>query len=439
MLAMAAPEQGDDGLLLPPLDDRRWLLEQLRGLVAARGAGPLTTALLVEPSPRFFPDRWGGGEASMRRLLLRLCAYAGLGELRVAVAIYDAEPARRGEVLGKPMARNGQELTVWLAGLVGGELRVGVEATAMMDPVTLVASAARVVTHAYRVVHGLMPLTGDALDPKIDLTTVYLGFGLLTADAALRFTTRTNTGAVNSRRTPLRLGGLPPQALCYLLAAQVHVRGEGRAERQRIARGLQTNQAAFFRHAYAAIERMDPPIATQLGVPAREQWPAPPSLAALTLAIPGDDDPAEPETRRDEDHGVLGMNVGKPVFMVDRSMAPRLGRVLFMGCLMLGGVASRMSQGDGVGMSSIAVIAVGLGLGGLGIGRLFRDRRCSEPKCGGPLRPELRVCPRCQGDVVGTIKHPRERLAAEEAYLRALPSASTEAAATSEPSPASAT
>ena len=170
---MAAPEQGDDGLLLPPLDDRRWLLEQLRGLVAARGAGPLTTALLVEPSPRFFPDRWGGGEASMRRLLLRLCAYAGL-ELRVAVAIYDAEPARRGEVLGKPMARNGQELTVWLAGLVGGELRVGVEATAMMDPVTLVASAARVVTHAYRVVHGLMPLTGDALDPKIDLTTVYL-------------------------------------------------------------------------------------------------------------------------------------------------------------------------------------------------------------------------------------------------------------------------
>ncbi|MBA3546890.1 MAG: hypothetical protein H0T76_10435, partial [Nannocystis sp.] len=75
---MAAPEQGDDGLLLPPLEDRRWLLEQLRALVVARGAGPLTTALLVEPNPRFFPDRWGGGEASMRRLLLRLCAYAGL-------------------------------------------------------------------------------------------------------------------------------------------------------------------------------------------------------------------------------------------------------------------------------------------------------------------------------------------------------------------------
>jgi len=415
---MAAPEPADDGLLLPPLEDRAWLLEQLRAVVAARGPGPLATALLVEPSPRYFPDRWGGGEASVRRLLLRLCAYAGLGELRVAVAIYDAEPARRGEVLGKPAPRGGQELAVWLAGLVGGELRVGVEATALMDPATLVAGAARVVSHAYRVVHGLVPLVGDPYDPKIDVTAVYLGFGLLTADAALRFTSKTSTGAVQSRRSPLRLGSLPPQAVCYLLAAQIHVRGEGRAERQRLARGLQTNQAAFFRHAYAAIERMDPPIATQLGVPAREQWPAPPSLAALTAPLPGDDDDAAPETRRDEDRGVLGMNAGRPVFLVDRSMAPRLGRVLFMGCLMLGGVVSRMSQGEGVGMSSVAVIAVGLGLGGLGIGRLFRDRRCSEPKCGGPLRPDDRVCPRCQGQVVGVIAHPRERLAAEEAYLR---------------------
>jgi len=210
------------------------------------------------------------------------------------------------------------------------------------------------------------------------------------------------------------------------------VRGEGRAERQRIARGLQTNQAAFFRHAYAAIERMDPPLATQLGVPARELWPTPPALAALTAPFPNDEDTAEPEARRDEDRGVLGMNVGKPVFVVDRSMAPRLGRVLFMGCLMLGGVVSRMSQGDGVGMSSIAVIAVGLGLGGLGVGRLFRDRRCSEPKCGAPLRLEDRVCSRCQGEVVGTIKHPRERLAAEEAYQRSQSSATSATSASSE-------
>ena len=163
---------------------------------------------------------------------------------------------------------------------------------------------------------------------------------------------------------------------------------------------------------------MDPPIGVQLGVPARDHWPAAPSLAALTAALPSEA-VSEPETRRDEDRGVAGMNTGKPVFMVDRSMAPRLGRVLFMGALMLGGVLSRMSPDQGPGMSNIAVIAAGLGLAGLGLGRLFRDRRCSEPKCGGPLTPTTKVCPRCGGDVVGTIANAKDRLAAEEAHFKA--------------------
>lgn len=420
---MAGPEQGDDGLMLPPQDDRRWLQEQLRALVVALGPGPLATSLLVEPSPRFFPDPWGGGDSSVRRLLLRLCAYAGLpDDLRVGVRIYDAEPARRGEVIGKPVTpRGAQELVVWLASFKGGPgpgagLEVGVEASAMADPASLVAACARVVSHAHRLAHNL-PVS-DAYDPRIDVSAVYLGFGLLTADAALRFTSRSSTGAVQNRRVPLRLGSLPPQAICFLLAVQVHVRGEGRAERQRLARALQANQAAFFRHSFAAIERMDPPIGVQLGVPGKDHWPAPPSLAALTAPLAREPE-AEPETRRDEDRGVAGMNTGKPVFMVDRSLAPRLGRVLFMGALMLGGVLSRMSPDQGPGMSNIAVIAAGLGLAGLGLGRLFRDRRCSEPKCGGPLTPTTKVCPRCGGDVVGTIANPKHRLAAEEAHQKA--------------------
>ncbi len=424
-VAMAVPERDDDGLMLPPLEDRRWLLDQLKALVAAQGPAPLGTAILVEPSARFFPDPWRGGEGSVRRLLLRVCAYAGLAALRISVKIYDAEPTRRGEVLGKPAPRGGQDLAVWLAGhaptpggpIGAGELKVGVEASALVDPASLVAACARVVSHAYRVVHGLA--VTDAFDPRIDVTAVYLGFGMLTADAALRFVTRTSTGAMQTRRQPLRLGSLPPQGVCYLLAAQVHVRGDGRAERQRLARGLQANQAAFFRHAFAAIERMDPPVATQLGMPSREQWPTPPTLAELTAPMP-DESSEVPEARRDEEPGIAGLNTGRPVFMVDRSMAPRLGRVLFMGALMLGGVMSRMSPDSSAGMSSVAVIAAGLGLAGLGVGRLFRDRRCSEPKCGAPLTPTTKVCPRCGGDVVGAIKNAKERLAAEETYFKSI-------------------
>jgi hypothetical protein len=406
-------DRDDDGLMLPPQDDRRWLLAELAALVTARGPGPLATGTLVEPDARHFPDRWGGGEASVRRLVRRLCAYAGL-ERTVRVAVHDADPTRRGEVAGKPPPRNGQDLNAWIVGITAKELKFAVEAAALGDPSAFVAAAARVVAHAYRVVHQL-PIT-DPYDPRIDVTAVYLGFALLTADAALRFTSKSATGAVANRRTPLRVGSLPPQAVCYLLAAQVHVRGLASAERTRMGKGMQANQAAFFRHAYVAIERMDPAIASQLHIPPREHWPPAPSLAALTAPLPGEDGDDTPEVRRDEDPGVAGLNAGKPVFMIDRSMAPRLGRVLVMGMLMLGGVVSRMSPNQGVSMGVIAAASLGLGLLGLAIGRLLRDRRCSEPKCGGPLRPDDRTCPRCSGTVAGTIAHPRDRLAAEEAF-----------------------
>jgi len=408
-------DRDDDGLMLPPQDDRRWLVEQTAALIAARGAGPLTTAILVEPHARYFPDRWGGGEASVRRLVRRLCAYAGL-ERSVHVAVHDADPGRRGEVAGKPPARGNQELQVWIVGLTASELKIGCEAVALADPAAFVAAAARAVAHAWRLAHGLP--VADPYDPRIDVTAVYLGFALLTADAALRFTSKSAAGAVANRRTPLRVGSLPPQGVCWLLAMQVHARGLDRAERTRIAKSLQANQAAFFRHAYAAIERMDPALAVQLRVPPREHWPDPPALAALTAPLPGEADDDAPEARRDEDQGAAGMNVGKPVFMIDRSMAPRLGRVLFMGVLMLGGVASRMSPNQGLGMGMIAAAAIGLGLLGLTIGRLLRDRRCSEPKCGASLAPDARTCPRCGGTIAGTIAHPRERLAAEEALHR---------------------
>src|SRR4051812_30341964 len=124
--------------MLPPQDDRRWLLDEMAALVTARGAGPLTTNLLLEPSPRYFPDRWGGGEASVRRLVRRLCGYAGIDGRTVTVAVHDADPTRRGEVPGKPPVRNGQDLGAWFVGVTSTELKFGVEAAALADPTTFV-------------------------------------------------------------------------------------------------------------------------------------------------------------------------------------------------------------------------------------------------------------------------------------------------------------
>lgn len=414
-LPAVSTERDDDGLMLPPLDERRTLLDQLAALIQARGPAAFLVAPLLEPTARFFPDRWGGGDRSLRRLVQRLLGYAGLHDLRVEVTVHDADPSRRGEVLGKPSAARGPDLVVWVAAVERDLVKIGAESSAMVDPHTIVAAAARAVAHLYRRHHGL-PIT-DPFDPRIDLTGIYLGFGVLTADAALRYTVRTAAGPMQTRRVPARLGVLSPQSMCFLLAAQLHARIAPRAERQRIGRLLQANQGAFLRHSYAALERAEPPVSQQLNLPPPEQWPAAPDLAALT--IPFDDDAdALPEVRRDEDPGVVGVNAGKPVFRVERSMAARLGRTLGMGALMLGGVVAGMKGGLELDAGTIPMIALALGISGLVLGRFLRESRCSEPRCGTPLTPGHSVCPRCQGTVVGAIHHPRERLAAEEAWRR---------------------
>lgn len=412
----------DDGLMLPLVEERRWLIEQLAALIAARGPAHFLVGPLLEPSARFFPDRWGGGDRSLRRLVRRLLGYAALGDLRVEVAVYDPDPARRGEVLGKPISARGHDLPVWLAGIERGLVKIGAEASAMVDPHIIVAATARAVAHVYRVRHDLP--TGDAFDPRIDLTGVFLGFGLLTADAALRYTVRTAAGPIQTRRAPARLGVLSPQAMCYLLAAQLHARGIPRSERQRLGKLLQANQAAFLRHGYAALERAEPAIQHQLALPPQDQWPPAPDLDALTAPFDDEDDD-EPEVRRDEERGVAGINAGKPVFRVERSMAARLGRTLGMGAMMLGGVVAGMRGAFDLQPGTIPLVALGLGLLGLVLGRFLRESRCSDPRCAAPLAPTDKVCPRCGGTVVGTIKHPRERLAAEEAWRRANPQAET--------------
>lgn len=407
----APPEHDEDDLLLPPAPARAWLLEQLAALVRARGVGPLATAPLVEPTPEFFPDPWAGGEASVRRLARRLLRYAGIEGMPVQVTVVDEGTA--------PAAGTGG---VAFEGLRQGTLAFAVQAVTLRDPLILVPAMARAVAEAYRRVHRLPMGTEAPQQRLVDVTAVYLGFGLLTVNAALRVGGSGGGWGRQSTRTRTRLGVLDPQSVGFLLAVQLHVRGVNGKEHRAVLRKLGANPAAFVRAAAAVLEGLKPPVAEQLGLPAREQWPPAPELAVLTALMPGEAEAeaVEPEERKDEDRGVQGMNAGRPVFRVERSKALRLAKMLAMPTVMLGMLAGRV-QIPGIEQLPIwqaGAAAVVLGVLGLAVGRLMPDRRCSEPKCGQGLTAEMTECPRCGGTIVGVIHHPRERLAAEEALAR---------------------
>lgn len=409
----AGPENDDDDVLLPTPDERAFVLDQLAALARARGITPIVAAPLVSAESRWFPDPWAGGEASMRRLLRRLLRYAGLPDARVEVTIHD-------EATGGPATGGTPTIPVWLDAIADGVMQFSAVGSALRNPLVFVPASARAVAEAWRRHHG-MPTGDDAnAQRRLDVTAIYLGFGRLTVDAANRYHT-VATANLRSRGSRSRLGVLSPQALAFALAAIVVARGSSAAERRSIAKNLQPNPSAFFR---AALERLDgasPPVVERLGLPAKTTWPPPLSEEVLTAPLADDDDDAEVEEEDPDRHaekGVVGMNVGKPVFRVQRSKAARLGKMLALPVVTMGMLAARMQVGVDIPLWEFGAAAAVLGAMGLGIGRFLPDSRCSEPKCGAELSADANVCPRCGGEVSGVIAHPRERLAAEDELRR---------------------
>ncbi|MGB1013564.1 MAG: hypothetical protein ACPG4T_05475 [Nannocystaceae bacterium] len=404
-------DHDDDDVLLPPAEQQTQLVQQLASLVSNCGYEPLVLAPLLEPTATFFPDRWAGGEASMRRVCQRLLHYAGLGDYRVEVAIHEDKPSAP-PAEGKPNPLTGEDIHVWLISIRDGVCRIGVEATAMREPLGLVAATSRAIADAFLVAKGRAPNQRGAREQMIDIASIYLGFGILTTEASMRHVSGAD-GNFRSRPRKSKLGVLGPVAMSYLLAIQARARGLDRKGHRRITKYLRANQAAFYRRGLVAIDR---DIGSRLGIPDEDAWPDLPSIRSL---IPNFETHEEEVTAPEEavglDRGVVGMNDGRAIFRVERSASLRVAKLLALPVVMLGGVVARGFQGIEIQMHYVIALGAGLGLIGLILGRMLKDRRCSEPKCGQALTPEMESCPRCGGIVRGVIRHPRERLAAEEA------------------------
>ncbi|MBX7080497.1 MAG: hypothetical protein K1X88_14965 [Nannocystaceae bacterium] len=407
----------DDEFLLPAAPEREAVLRTFAELVASRGYEHLVLAPLVEPDERHFPDRWVGGEASVLRVLRRLAIYADLETVPLTVVV---EPDLG---LG-PLAPAGIGAHAWWRRDPQRNAEVSVRESSLRDPFVLVPALARVVAGIFRDHHGLASKNAEQEERLVDLTAVFLGFGLLTVPSAVRRGTQRNGGRVQATTT--RVGVVDPRTLAFAIAIPIELRALGGSVRSGIDARLGDDGAAFVAAAQAHFAKLDPPLSTRLGVPPRASWVDPPALSLLTAPLP-DEAGMSQERRLDEDKGVRGMNAGKPVFRVERSKAYRLARTLGLPVLLLGMLASRMQHGFEFEMWKAMAIAAGLAVSGLAIGRLLPDARCSEPKCLQTLRKHDTVCPLCGGRIAGVIHHPRERLAAEEAL------AAREAAGSAEP------
>ena len=344
---------------LPSPSAQRWLLKRLGELIQARGYERFLESPLREPSAQDFPDRWTPDVDGVRAMLQRLLLYAGLGMHQV-----DLQTTGTVNPVALVQESGGAALqtAAWFAGSDGQRLRFGCNLASLQDPEQLAGILAHEVSHAYRHHHGLDDMASEAEEESLtDLTTVFLGFGILTTNiAGMAQGTLSERRSVGTRDK----GYLSALEMAFLLAAQVVARG---ADRRPIAEKLRSSPRRYFLAACAQLQARKRLLLELLGVPIEV-------TSASRL-----------------------FNAGKMVFPV-RS---RARQAVLAGAAVLGAGVWGAAQ---VLPLPVLVLLTAAGALALGVGwwRLPRYR-CSHPSCQCPLRLEDLVCGNCGGQVAGAF------------------------------------
>jgi hypothetical protein len=126
----------------------------------------------------------------------------------------------------------------WFSGIEAGRARFGIEPKEIGDPHS-VAGIMHEVAHAWRQKHELIDPEGDGEEHLSGLTTIFLGFGVLTTNATERYRSwRTSRATAHQTKS---MGYLPAPAMSWLLALQASVRGD-KTELAALRRYLEPNQ-----------------------------------------------------------------------------------------------------------------------------------------------------------------------------------------------------
>jgi hypothetical protein len=371
---------------LPDDEEREWLGRSLHDLINKRGIGQFACALLLTPSDDDFPDPWDGSVRAAHRITQRLMQHAGIGNLSISLTALPDDEAAADDVWDAGTAG-------WFSGIDRGRARFGIQPKEIGDPHSVVGIMAHEVAHAWRQSHELVDPDRDAEEHLTDLTTVYLGFGILTTNVSERFRSWKKLRA--SAYQLKSMGYLPPTAMSWLLALQASVRDD-RNERATIRRYLERNQGGWFDESMEEIAA-DSRYLDALMLPPRESWPRA-VRRPVTVVDPRPDEVREAPSP--SERGETTRNAGQTAYRIDSS---RPAIRLFLGAW-FGLIAGLIATGIALAVAEMLRITntmmISLVAGGAVIGAIValsrpRSYRCSDISCRALVPRDATVCPHC--------------------------------------------
>lgn len=243
------------------LETKEWIEQRWAWLTDQFGAQRVRAAEVILPTPEFFPDEFEGKPDDARPILDRVCAYMGIAPETVELTCYeDRNPVQEGE---------------WRHGTAGlyleeaGKYQVWIEQGNLGDPLALIATMAHELAHVHLLGHRRITADAEDHEPLTDLLTVFLGFGVFTANSVIR--ERAWLAGGEAGWSMGRLGYLSMPMFGYALARFAEARGE---EQPKWAQHLRADVSEAFtktRRFFAAGAQAEPtPLTAMSRLPVQQ-------------------------------------------------------------------------------------------------------------------------------------------------------------------------
>lgn len=169
-----------------PEEQQRWIDNSFLRLASLVGANRLLEATVILPTPEHFPDPFDRSEDALQRMCARVATQMGMNPAEIDVTLF----------------ATGYELTRKLVPFHSGESsgaggvyhhdpearpHIEVNEEQLKDPMSLVATLTHELGHIMLLRPGLVDHADPQMEPLNDLLTLFLGFGIFTANSAFRF------------------------------------------------------------------------------------------------------------------------------------------------------------------------------------------------------------------------------------------------------------
>jgi hypothetical protein len=205
------------------------------------------------PTAEHFPDQYNRSEASLDRMFRRIAVRMNVDPAEVEVTLFATESDLTNSLVPFHSSKG-----LGAAGLYhhdpSSKQQISIDESQMKDPMTLVAVIAHELGHVILLRPGLVDRDEADMEPLNDLLTVFLGFGIFTANSAFRFEQHQDERVQGwSAR---RLGYLTEEQFGYALARFAYERRDAKHKWDSF---LATNIRSFMRRSVAWLSSREEP------------------------------------------------------------------------------------------------------------------------------------------------------------------------------------